>query len=207
MHEIKGIECVKDNKYCIFHINELSNELKEAIRIQMSSICHGAAYADTGRRMYDYKNTVKEFLRRYEEKTTKIKKGMIGELLIHLLVSYYFDELDVVSPFFNMEERSIKKGYDVVLTESDKANLWLIEVKSGELHKGKNSNQTMSELLSTSKNDLKERLNEENNSLWQILMLVLYHLDMIIICLKVIMRLIMKSALSYKKQYLNVEKF
>lgn len=49
MHEIKGIECVKDNKYCIFHINELSNELKEAIRIQMSSICHGAAYADTGK--------------------------------------------------------------------------------------------------------------------------------------------------------------
>lgn len=65
-----------------------------------------------------------------------------------------------------MEERSIKKGYDVVLTEVNNPNLWITEVKSGKLHSNKSSNQTMNDLLGTAKRDLKERLNEENISLW-----------------------------------------
>lgn len=56
------------------------------------------------------------------------KKGMIGELLVHLLVKYFFDEYEIISPFLNMEERSIKKGYDAVLTEKSNPIIWLIEV-------------------------------------------------------------------------------
>jgi hypothetical protein len=164
---LDGVICNKKEKYCLFQIEDLTNEVKLAIRQEFSSICHGGVYAESGRNMYAYKNTLNEFLKRYNDKTPKIQKGMIGELLIHLLVHSFFDEFDVVSPFFNMEERSIKKGYDVVLTERLKANIWLIEVKSGELHKNKNSNQTMNDLLNTAKTDLQTRLNEENVSLWQ----------------------------------------
>ncbi len=36
--------------------------------------------------MYSYKATVQEFLKRYENKTEKIKKGLIGELLTHIII-------------------------------------------------------------------------------------------------------------------------
>lgn len=163
---MEGVVCTKRKKYCLFEIEYISDELRNAIREQFAYICHGSVYAGSKRKMYSYKSTVKDFLKRYEVKEETTKKGMIGELLVHLLVKYYFDEFEIVSPFFNMEERSIKKGYDVVLTEKSKPVIWLIEVKSGELHKGKNSNETMNDLLNTAKRDLDKRLNEENASLW-----------------------------------------
>lgn len=166
MPEIRGINCYKENKYCLFCISEFTDEIKNELRAQFAAICHGEDYAGSGRVMYNYRNTVKEFLKRYEGKTPEIKVGMIGELLIHFLMGVYFDEYKVVTPFFNMEERSIKKGYDVVLTEVDNPTIWLTEVKSGQLHKNKNANQTMSDLLNTAKADLEIRLNEENETLW-----------------------------------------
>lgn len=166
LRELKGVEYCKQDKYSIFHIIDLTEDIKNAIRKQFPIICHGEDYAASGRKMYNYQNTAKEFLNRYEAKTEKIKRGMIGELLIHLLITYYLDEYKAVTPFFNMEERSIKKGYDIVLTETNNPTIWLTEVKSGELHNGKNTNQTMKDLLNTAKNDLKKRLNEENQSLW-----------------------------------------
>ena len=166
MPELRGIDCHKENKYCLFCVTEFTDEIKEELRAQFASICHGEDYAGSGRTMYNYRNTVKEFLRRYEGKTSKIKIGMIGELLIHLLMGLYFDEYKVVTPFFNMEERSIKKGYDVVLTEADNPTIWLTEVKSGQLHRDKNANQTMLDLLNTAKSDLGTRLNEANETLW-----------------------------------------
>lgn len=166
MTELRGIDCYKENKYCLFCVNDFTEEIKNELRAQFAAICHGEDYAGSGRAMYNYRNTVKEFLKRYEGKTSEIKVGMIGELLIHLLMGIYFDEYKVVTPFFNMEERSIKKGYDVVLTEVDNPSIWLTEVKSGQLHRNKNANQTMSDLLNTAKADLQTRLNEENETLW-----------------------------------------
>ena len=166
MTELNGISCCKENKYCLFCINEFTDEIKLELRKQFSIICHGADYAGSGRVMYNYRNTVKEFLKRYEEKSQTTKVGMIGELLIHLLLGCYFDEYKVVTPFFNMEERSIKKGYDVVLTEANDPTIWLTEVKSGQIHNNKNASQTMSEVLNTAKVDLETRLNEENEMLW-----------------------------------------
>ena len=166
MTELCGFQYLKTEKYSLFCIHDLSDDIKGAIREQLSAICHGQDCTNSGRSLYNYKNTVKEFLRRYEVKSENIQIGMIGELLVHLILSYYFDEFKSVTPYFNMEERSIKKGYDVVLTEVNNPNLWITEVKSGKLHSNKSSNQTMNDLLGTAKRDLKERLNEENISLW-----------------------------------------
>lgn len=166
MNELGGVRFIKEIKYSLFCVDELTESIKNAIRVQLSSICHGEDYANGGHRMYNYKNTLNEFLKRYESKPENIRIGMIGELLIHLLVYNYFDDLKSVTPFFNMEERSIKKGYDVVLTEKSKPILWITEVKSGKLHSNKNANQTVNELLNLAKRDLNERLNKENSSLW-----------------------------------------
>jgi hypothetical protein len=166
MKKLKGVKSSIKDKYSVFWLKDLSDDLKNYIKEQFAEICHGENYVHTGRITYSYKNTVKEFLKRYEEKPDNIKIGMIGELLVHLIFRYYFDKFKAVTPFFNMEERSIKKGYDVILTEVNSRDLWITEVKSGILHKEKNSDQTMSYLINAAKRDLNERLNNENTSLW-----------------------------------------
>lgn len=165
--KIDGVKFIKTKEYAYCNIEYFSDELKSIIRAHLAEICHGTGKASTGRIMYSYEMTIKEFLNRYEKKTTKIKKGLIGELLTHIIISEMFPEYRVISPYFNLEERSIKKGFDIVLA-SKKANyeLFVTEVKAGEVHKGKTSDETMNDLIGLAKNDLLSRLSDENTSLW-----------------------------------------
>ena len=142
--KIDGIKFIKTKEYAYCNIEYFSDELKSSIRAHLSEICHGTGKA-----------------------TTKIKKGLIGELLTHIIISEMFPEYRVISPYFNLEERSIKKGFDIVLV-SKKANyeLFVTEVKAGEVHKGKTSDETMNDLIGLAKNDLLSRLSDDNTSLW-----------------------------------------
>lgn len=164
--KINGVAFIKTKEYAFCHVEYLSDELKSIIRGRLASICYGSAKTNTGRIMYSYKATIKEFLNRYEKKTTKIKKGLIGELFTHIIISEMFLEYSIISPYFNLEERSIKKGFDVVLTSKKEHDLFITEVKAGEKHKGKTSDETMNDLIGLAKNDLILRLNDENISLW-----------------------------------------
>ncbi len=162
-----GITIIRNVKYTLCHINYFSDEIKSAIRENLSKICYGSLKTSTSRITYNYQNTLREFLDRYEKKSPDTKKGMIGELLTHILLLTYFPEFHVVSPYFNLEEKSIKKGFDVVLFSIENKELWITEVKSGELHQGKNANETTKQLLNTAKKDLNKRLNENNNTIWE----------------------------------------
>ena len=166
MKEFEGVSYQKKDNYSVFWIEDFSDDVKNAIREQLSVICYGEDNTKTGRRMFSYISTVKEFLKRYNKKTKDIQIGMIGELLVHLIFQNYFEEYKSVTPYFNMEERSIKKGYDAVVTEADNPTLWIIEVKSGEIHLNKTSDQTINDLVGNAKGDLDIRLNTENKSLW-----------------------------------------
>ncbi|ASB55314.1 hypothetical protein S100072_04009 [Bacillus velezensis] len=66
-----------------------------------------------------------------------------------------------------MEERSITKGFDILLYSKNQNELWITEVKSGELQKDKTTNQTNNILLGKAKIDLKTRLNENKDTLWE----------------------------------------
>jgi len=167
MKTLDGISFTKKAEYALCHISNLTDTIKALLREQLSFICYGKSASESGLDIYNYKNTLIEFLVRYENKSPDTQKGMIGELLSHIIINEYFDEYNVVSPFFNKEERSIKKGFDVVLSAKSDYSIWITEVKSGELHDGKDSNQTTYDLLGTAKRDLIKRLNEEENrSLW-----------------------------------------
>lgn len=163
---INGVKFIKKNGYALCHIENLSVELRKIIRERLSAICFGMSAAASGRKLYSYQSTIKEFLSRYDLKPPNTKKGLIGELLNHILIAELFPEYAVVSPFFNLEEKSIKKGFDVVLTSIKDNELWITEVKSGELHKNKTSDETMNDLVSLARTDLLSRLKRENKSLW-----------------------------------------
>ena len=163
---MKGVTVIEKDNYSIIFIHEFSEEFKSAIRSKLSTICHGAADAVTGHSLYSYSNTIKEFIKRYNDKTDSQRTGMLGELLVHILLTEQLTGFTVNSPFFNTEERNVKKGFDVVLTKSESNELWLAEVKSGELHSNKNTSQTAVELINTAQNDLNARLNGDSVSLW-----------------------------------------
>lgn len=167
MEFVNGISYINKDTCSIFLFSSLTDDVKNILRANLSFICFGLSASESGREMYNYRNTLKNFIDRYESKNELIRQGMMGELLVHLVIKIYFPEFRVVSAFFNLEERSIKKGFDLVLISDSEHSLWLTEVKSGQLHKDKNSNETSIELLETAKRDLVKRINDSNsNSLW-----------------------------------------
>lgn len=162
-----GIEEIQKDGCNIFHILTFSSELKDEIRKWLPFICYGESSVDTCRKMYNLNSTLKEFKIRYDKKTTEQKKGSIGELLIHILIHIFFNDFSFASAFFNISERSAKKGFDIILQNTISNELYITEVKSGNLHQNKTSTQTINDLLNTAKKDLKQRLNDsENSSLW-----------------------------------------
>ena len=168
MELIQGITKLDRTDYVLYYIDYISEEFKREIRSRLVAICHGADNAQSTSLIYSYKETVKEFLNRYnvDDTTGRRNKGLVGELLIHTIIDYE-GRFIAASPFFNMEERSFKKGYDIALFEPNDRELWIAEVKSGEKQqKQKNSSSAIVGLINTAKTDLKERLNDKDTHLW-----------------------------------------
>lgn len=166
---LDGIDKDETENYAVYYVEYISEELKNAIRTRLSAICHGTDPSRSKYTQYSYKATAKEFIKRYQSANNASedrKKGMIGELLVHIIVNIE-GKYTPASPFLNMEERSFRKGYDLVMYDSDTDELWINEVKSGNKQKAqKDSSAAAVGLINTAKNDLNRRLNEQNTAIW-----------------------------------------
>ena len=163
---IAGITLEKDtdNGVYICYIEDFSDDIKEKIRAMLSSIWHGSVDAEE-RPQFTYKNTVKRFLERYNLKTPDTKKGMIGELLTHLLIPQYID-LNAISIMKNKEENSIRKGFDIVYAD-DQNSVWYCEVKSGgDTNATEDIDNKNKNLLDKAKNDIKSHSMGDRATLW-----------------------------------------
>lgn len=164
---LEGIQFEKSGTGSLcFTIEEISDELKDVIRARLSEICHGAAKASRTSVLYSYKKTLTVFFEKFDTKSADTQKGMIGELLTHVLFLHFETGFRAASPFFNMEEDSIKKGFDLVLHHKAKSEIWFVEVKAGECGV-ETSIQKLGSLLSLAKNGMKTALNSERYTLWQ----------------------------------------
>ncbi len=164
---LQGIQFEKSEAGSLcFTIDDISDELKAVIRARLSEICNGAAKASRTSVIYSYERTLRAFFQKFDPKSTDIQKGMIGELLTHVLLLHYEDYFRPASPYFNMEEDSIKKGFDLVLHHKSTSEIWFAEVKAGECGLQTSINK-LGSLLSLAKNDLKTALGSDRNTLWQ----------------------------------------
>lgn len=164
---LEGVDLHKSTtgSFC-FVLHDISNDLKEVIRERLSEICYGAAKASRNTNLYSYQRTLSAFFERFDSKSLNTQKGMIGELLTHVLFLHYESDFRSASAYFNLEENSIKKGFDLVLHNDETSQIWFVEVKAGEC--GENTSiQKLGGLLSLAKNDLKTALDSERNTLWQ----------------------------------------
>lgn len=161
---IQGIRIKKTDDFLIARVLELSEELKTVLRDRFTAICRGEQNSLLNRGSYTYKRTVKEFLKRIEPKSEKTQTGMLGELIVHVLTGLNYLEYKTIVPYFNLEERSIRKGFDSVIYSPD-MGIWVYEVKSSRKNGSKvNIDSSTKSLIKTAHDDLSAKLAEHDES-------------------------------------------
>ena len=163
------IESSKECTICL--IENFSDEFKKIIRDNLTNIFHGAIEVESLPSYYTYKSTVTEFLKRYDTKDDNVKKGMIGELLAHIILSNYHTNLETLSVLKNKEERNIKKGFDIMYLHKDDNSLWYSEVKSGHCSISSKSavadpKKSNAGLLKRAKDGIIEMFESKRDTLW-----------------------------------------
>lgn len=156
---------INDSIDCmIIEIRFLSNELKEKIKNELTVICHGEYALSSASNHYSFKGTIAELVD-YRIPLDKNKRvGAIGELLLNVIIRV-LGNLEIVSPFFNLEERNVKKGFDIIAFDKNN-DIWIVESKAGELGSTSDASSKVAERINTAKRDLLGRLNKENVQLW-----------------------------------------
>ena len=66
MNLIPGVVKEDCSDYALYFVVNLSDELKQVIRDRLVSVCHGANQAQSQFKIFSYKETVKEFVKRYK---------------------------------------------------------------------------------------------------------------------------------------------
>lgn len=163
---IEGVRISENTTHSIYYIDELSDSLKQIIREQLQGIWNGFSNTETLPEFYSYKNTLSSFLDRYNSKSDETKKGMVGELLSHIILGHQENNLTSLSILKNKEERSIKKGFDIIYCEIDNDKLWYSEVKSGATNSASATDYN-DVLLKRAKDGIQAMINENRNSLWE----------------------------------------
>lgn len=116
----------------------------------MVSICEGSAETD----LETIKIKLKDYL---EPKTIKQKRGAIAEFYVHLFLKSLGYKQNFL--FLNLEENSIKKGFDGYYTYN--CDEWIVESKSG-------INTTHQNKIKEAYSDLEKKLTtKEKNNPWE----------------------------------------
>ncbi len=162
------IELIKDSNITICYIKDFSDNFKKHIKEVLTIICYGPTVNNPEDiKYYPFEETIKSFKERYDSKTEDTKKGMLGELLAHILINLYADNLKVFSQYFNKEESSIRKGFDILYIDTLHNCIRYGEVKSGEKLTNKTVCQSNNGLLYDAESDLKDKLTDSTRTvLW-----------------------------------------
>jgi hypothetical protein len=164
---IDGVHISKEGNKSLCLIEELSGALKDKIRDDLSAIVHGSNEVLDLPEYHTYENTLSLFLERYSTKSENIKKGMIGELLAHILMPQFSEDLTSISVLKNKEEKSIKKGFDIIYFSNSNNSIWYSEVKSGAKNITNTTAQGNDILLNRAYSGINEMFLSERDSLWQ----------------------------------------
>lgn len=148
----------------ILEVTSFTKELKERIESEFRVICHGEYALISNSVHFSIEESLEEFLNYRLPNGQNQKIGAIGEFLLNLLIREYTD-LEIISPFFNMEERNVKKGFDIIAQDTNE-DVWVIESKAGVPNAQQNASNKIRERLNTAQRDLNSRLNMKNSQLW-----------------------------------------
>ena len=137
----------------------------ENIEMMLRDNLVGLCWGTENEAIYNINDVIDEFLDRFFRKSEEQQYGYIGEFLYYLYILNNDDIISPVSIFFNQEEKSFKKGFD--LLGYDGNELWYSEVKSG-VKKENDIDAANLERLSTAYRDIKDKLKfiNRNTNYW-----------------------------------------
>ena len=161
---LDGVTITDTIDYKIIEIRYLSDELKEKIKSELVEICHGECAFNSSSKYLNFEATIAELVNYRLPKEKDKRIGTIGELLLNVIIRS-MGNLKIISPFFNMEERNVKKGFDIIAFDTN-SDIWIIESKAGEAGDKFDASRKVSEKINAAKRDLNRRLNTENTQLW-----------------------------------------
>lgn len=140
--------------------NETDEILKNKLKKLLIEICYGKEKIG----IITFEETIKELNQRISQKTDPQKAGMVGELLFHIKSYECFKDYNHISVYLNKEEKSVKKGFDVLLFDGKK--VWYSEVKSME--NAENIDITEAHIVKVKEAiiDITDKFNSNNNNYW-----------------------------------------
>lgn len=162
---LNGLQIHQNNGYIYCAIENFTPEIEGLIRAQLATVWAGFSDVQKTPEIHSYNRTLGLFLDRYNSKSENTKKGMIGELLAHILVGQVLTDLVSLSVLKNKEERNVKKGFDIIYYEERIDGIWYSEVKSGR-SKSKTSTDYNTVLLERSHTDLSIKVDDNRQTLW-----------------------------------------
>lgn len=154
---------VEKGYYIQYLDDDTFEDFEKIIKEEIVEICCGYCNCDIN----DVPEIAELFLQRVEKEDSKDgrhKVGYIGELLYYVFAKYKFPFLTSINPMLNMEEKSFKKGFDMISTND--YTIWYSEVKSGAISFSITPvlNKTNLKKLSAAYSDLTEKLDGENKN-------------------------------------------
>ncbi|MBN8207091.1 hypothetical protein JF550_14155 [Microbacterium esteraromaticum] len=157
---MEGMEVDRLGAGTLVIVRDISDEFRSHIRERLAAYCYGATVVSEDASFYSFEKTVAEFMRRYDPKPHATKIGMAGELVVHVLMPLLHEELISSAVYFNKEERSIKKGFDLTFLGADDSEIWYGEVKSGEVTAGDSADEKAAALIDIAASSLVSMLSD-----------------------------------------------
>lgn len=142
--------------------NDEEETIKQKLKQLLVTICYGKEQEEL--EIISFDETIEELNKRIERKTDEQKAGMIGELLFHLKSFEKLKNYSHISIYLNREERSVKKGFDVLLFDGKK--VWYTEVKSRENAQNENITDSHVSKIQEAITDVKGKFSSNNKNYW-----------------------------------------
>ncbi|WP_425081527.1 hypothetical protein [Ruegeria arenilitoris] len=162
---LKDVKIWSKDEVTLVCVENFDDEMKELLKKRLAEICWGPTANGSSLVAESYKETMRSLWARVKKKPAKTKIGMVGELLTHLFLAEPGRGFVSVNCMFNLEEASIKKGFDLVLKAEHSTELFLVEVKSSAVQSTKASAKLF-KLLKVSDKDIAGKLNNPADNLW-----------------------------------------
>jgi hypothetical protein len=145
----------KDCQILVVDIKDFDQELKDLVDKYFFPICE----TDDDMELKYIKKRLSDFLKSKKDSTTET--GAIAEFFIHLILNHCGFTQEFI--FFNLEERSIKKGFDGYYSFNE--DQWIMESKSGDITSKKISHNSK---INEAYKDLSDKLSGKvENNPWQ----------------------------------------
>ena len=151
----KPIEILNGNYLHLINITSVTTELEELINDNIRLITEGK----TDTNVESIKKRMVEYLER--KKGSSLELGAVAEFMIHLYLNEKGFKQEFL--FFNLEERSIKKGFDGYYSVNNSE--WILESKSGSSNtKGISHRSKIKEAYTDLSHKIKDK---EGNNPWR----------------------------------------